>query len=123
MNSDPIYWHIGAVVRDRRKLLRMTQDKLARRLAISRASLANVETGRQRLLVHQLYRLATELGLQPSDLLPPARAPATNPEAEALPLPKGLKAEQREQIVRLFETPGETLRTKEESHAKPTKKR
>lgn len=122
MNPDPIYRHIGAVVRDRRKLLRMTQDKLARRLAISRASLANIETGRQRLLVHQLYRLAAELGLRPSDLLPPAEGQPARPEAEALPLPKGLKPEQREQIARLFETPpADVARTKEESRGKQAK--
>lgn len=122
MNPDPIYRHIGTIVRDRRKLLRITQDKLARRLTISRASLANIETGRQRLLVHQLYRLAAELGLRPSDLLPPAEGPASKPEAETLPLPKGLKPEQREQIARLFETPpADATRTKEESRGKQAK--
>ena len=122
MNPDPIYRHIGTILRDRRKLLRITQDKLARRLTISRASLANIETGRQRLLVHQLYRLAAELGLRPSDLLPPAEDQPARPEAEALPLPKGLKPEQREQIARLFETPpADVARTKEESRGKQAK--
>jgi transcriptional regulator with XRE-family HTH domain len=123
MNPDPIYRHIGTIVRDRRKLLRITQDKLARRLAISRASLANIETGRQRLLVHQLYRLAGELGLRPSDLLPAPEGPAAKPEIETLPLPTGLKPKQREQIARLFEAPAaETAGLKEESHGKQTKR-
>ena len=122
MNPDPIYRHIGAVIRERRKVFRMTQDKLAKRLAISRASLANVETGRQRLLVHQLYRLAAELGLRPGDFLPPAAEAVTKPGAATLPLPKGLKPEEREQIARLFESPlAETPRSKDASHGKQPK--
>ena len=71
MNQEAIYKHIGDVIRKRRKHLKLTQETLAKRLAISRASLANIETGRQNFPVHQLYGIAKILQLTPIDLLPP----------------------------------------------------
>lgn len=102
MIPDPIYKHIGAVIKARRKTLRLKQETLAGILGISRGSLANVETGRQNVLVHQLYRYAAALKLSPLDLLPPpvTEIPAT--ERAELPLPDDLKAQQKEQISRLF---------------------
>ena len=70
MDTDPIYKLIGAVIKARRKTLELKQETLAGRLGISRGSLANVETGRQSVLVHQLYKFAAALGVTPSDLLP-----------------------------------------------------
>ena len=65
-----LYRSIGETVRRRRRALDLTQQKLADRLDISRASLANIEVGRQRILVHHLYDLARELGVEVSGLLP-----------------------------------------------------
>jgi transcriptional regulator with XRE-family HTH domain len=41
----------------------LTQDKLAKRVQMSRASLANIESGRQTISAYALYRLATELDI------------------------------------------------------------
>jgi len=101
---DPVYQHIGAVVKARRKKLELTQEDLAGQLGISRGSLANIETGRQNILVHQLYRIAASLGLAPTDLLP---APASERAAMSrtdLPLPGDLKPKQRDQIAQLLES-------------------
>lgn len=87
----------------------MTQERLASRLEISRASLANIEIGRQRILVHQLYSIAQAIGLQPSDLLPPFNREPMN-ETTDLPLPEGLKAAHKEQIRRFFD----------DAHSEPT---
>ena len=65
-----LYRSIGEAVRTRRRALDLTQQKLADRLGISRASLANIEVGRQRILVHHLYSLARELGVEVPTLLP-----------------------------------------------------
>jgi len=114
MNSDPIYKQIGTIVRVRRKALKMTQKDLAKKLAISRGSLANIEAGRQNILVHQLYRYAEALKLERFDLLP-ERLPDSSASAtwKGLPLPPGLKSEQKEQIARLIdEASTETLRGK-----------
>jgi transcriptional regulator with XRE-family HTH domain len=97
---DPIYPHLGAAIKARRKTLGMKQKTLAGMLSISRGSLANIETGRQSVLVHQLYRFAEALELSPSDLLPPPTK--TKSSTQDLPLPAGLKAQQKEQIARLF---------------------
>lgn len=101
MLRDPIYKKIGSLIRDRRKTLGLKQEVLAKALNISRGSLANVETGRQGILVHQLYRFAQELELSPFDLLPqPPAQPRT--EVSELPLPDDLKAKQKLQIAEFF---------------------
>lgn len=64
------YPKIGSLIRSRRKQLDKTQQEIAAKLGISRASLANIENGRQRLLVHQLYGLASALELEILKLLP-----------------------------------------------------
>lgn len=101
MTHDWIYPVIGEHIRRRRKLLKLTQEKLAPRLGISRASLANIETGRQRLLVDQLFAVAEALNLAPSDLLPTPKSADTSAPGK-LPLPKDLNAKQKEQITRLL---------------------
>jgi transcriptional regulator with XRE-family HTH domain len=100
---DPIYKQIGAVIKSRRKTLEMKQETLARMLGISRGSLANVETGRQSILVHQLYKFAVALQLKPVDLLPQPSPDHLRTERTELPLPSGLKAQEKEQITRFFE--------------------
>ena len=79
VSPDPIYTELGLLIRARRKALNLRQKSLASELGISRGSLANIETGRQSILVHQLYRFAAALRLPPHDLLPllPADQPAT----------------------------------------------
>jgi transcriptional regulator with XRE-family HTH domain len=104
MNHNWIYPVIGEHIRRRRKLLKITQAKLAPRLGLSRASLANIETGRQRLLVDQLFALAEALNLAPADLLPTLDGAPTAP-AHELPLPKDLSSKQKEQISRLLAKP------------------
>ena len=100
---DPIYKHIGAVIKSRRKTLGMKQETLAGLLSISRGSLANVETGRQSVLVHQLYKFADALKLTPVDLLPRPSTDHLRTERTELPLPGDLKAQEKEQITRFFE--------------------
>lgn len=100
---DELYDRLGTLIRDRRKKLLLTQHELAGRIGISRASLANIETGRQKVLVHQLYALATALDLAPSDLLPPMAASESSRDWSNLPLPDDLKVEQKKQIARLLD--------------------
>ena len=100
--TDPIYKYIGELIKARRKTLKLKQESLASMLGISRGSLANIETGRQNILVHNLYKFATVLKLKPFDLLP---QPSTNQSKAGhaeLPLPEDLKAEQKKQVARLF---------------------
>ena len=120
MKQDALYAHIGTLIKARRKHTKLTQETLSARIGISRASLANIETGRQTLLVHQLYALATVLELSPADLLPPVMPL----EAEALPLPQGLKPQVRAQIERVFAEPHSTttITAKGQVHGKQAKR-
>jgi transcriptional regulator with XRE-family HTH domain len=123
MTPDPIYKRIGAVIKARRKTLGLKQETLAGMLGISRGSLANVETGRQSILVHQLYKFAAALQLTPFDLLPPASSEHVKAGRTELPLPDNLKAQQKEQITRLFEeVDTDQTQAREGSRAKTTKR-
>jgi transcriptional regulator with XRE-family HTH domain len=104
MKYDELYDQLGTLIRSRRKKLLLTQQDLAARIGISRASLANIETGRQKVLVHQLYSLATALYLAPSDLLPPVAASESSRDWSILPFPDDLKVEQKKQIARLLDS-------------------
>src|SRR6185437_7062355 len=123
MNPESIYLHIGEVVRNRRRSSkpRLTQEKLAQRVGISRASLANIETGRQSVLVHQLYALAEALKLAPSDFLPPASAADARADWNEI-LPEDLNSAQKNQIARLLaDTQAEPTRDEEPRRAKQAK--
>lgn len=72
MANDPIYKTFGSAVSTRRKALGLTQAKLASKVKISRASIANIESGRQNILLHHVYALAAALNFtKVAELLPP----------------------------------------------------
>jgi transcriptional regulator with XRE-family HTH domain len=124
MNPESLYRHIGALIRDRRKKFkpRWTQEKLANRIGISRASLANIETGRQTIPVHQLYAFAEALSLLPADFLLSANDLGTGENWDER-LPDDLKPQQREQIARLLgDTPNDISDDQGGNRAKQTKR-
>jgi transcriptional regulator with XRE-family HTH domain len=101
MVPEPVYKQIGALIKTRRKNLNITQEKLAGLIGLSRGSLANIETGRQQFLVHQLYALASTLQMEPKDLLPPVAVPPRQTMKD-LPLPKDLNSLQKSQVAMVF---------------------
>ena len=60
----------GSRVRELRENRSVTQEELARRVQLSRASITNIEKGRQRVLLHQLVNIADALDAKPSELMP-----------------------------------------------------
>jgi len=54
MSDMEFYRRLGRAVAKRRDELGLTQGEVAEKLGLSRASLANLENGRQRIMVHQL---------------------------------------------------------------------
>jgi len=69
MENEPLYAAVGAAIRARREELGLTQTQVADRVAMSRASVTNIECGRQSLLLDQLYRFAEALETTPMTLL------------------------------------------------------
>lgn len=71
MSNDTIYVIFGTGVAARRRRLGLTQAELASRTGMSRASIANIESGRQNVLLHHVYALSSALEFEKvSDLLP-----------------------------------------------------
>jgi transcriptional regulator with XRE-family HTH domain len=121
MKLEPIYKTIGTLIRRRRRRLDWSQKLLAARLGISRATLANIETGRQRILVHHLYAFAEVLEMKPNDFLP-AGSPDSTQDWSLLPIPDDLNLRQKEQIARLIGPVGKpNIKAKGGSHG-PSKK-
>jgi transcriptional regulator with XRE-family HTH domain len=82
MAMEPIYGEFGRLVRGHRQRLKLTQDQLAERVGLSRTSITNIETGRQKVLLHQLFQIAESLEITPDALLPRQRAPQVAPGLE-----------------------------------------
>ena len=102
MTPEGIYREVGRNIRRYRASTHRTQAQLASQIGISRASLANMEAGRQQVLLHHLYAIADALELDsPSVLMPVLPSPDGDP-AE-LPLPtEGLSDTQRQEVLRLM---------------------
>lgn len=96
------YAQLGKRIRNRRKALDLTQDKLAEKLAISRGSLANIETGRQRILIHQLYDFAHALETDVLELLPKMTGETDSAVKVTLPIPEGTPEKFHGDIQKLF---------------------
>jgi len=107
MNPESLHERIGAFIATRRRQLKMKQEGLAKRAGISRASLANIERGRQSVLVHVLYSIAKALEIPPSQLLPDPRQLVAD-EAVSVPadlkkaLPSDLSIAEAAQVSRLI---------------------
>lgn len=71
MERNSINAAFGKAVAVRRDELGLTQADLASRVGLSRASIANIERGRQNVLLHHVYDLAAALKMSKvGDLLP-----------------------------------------------------
>lgn len=73
MTDEPFYAEFGKLVRAHRQRLGLTQDQLGERVGLSRTSITNIEQGRQKVLLHQLFLLAGSFEINPDVLLPTTR--------------------------------------------------
>lgn len=72
MADEALYKAFGNAVSTRRKALGLTQAELAGKVKMSRASVANIESGRQNIVLHHVYALAAALDFtKVAELLPP----------------------------------------------------
>lgn len=120
MVPDPFYVRLGEIIQTRRKALGMKQKNLAVAVEISRGSLANIETGRQGVLVHQLYKFAKALEMQPHELLPPVAARERAPELNKF-MPSDLNQKLKDQLAGLI-ADASTAIGKEGENDRSTKK-
>lgn len=69
----------GRRVRAAREAGGLTQQQMAERLGLTRSSVANIEAGRQRALLHVAATIAAAIGAPAADLLPSDAAPTASP--------------------------------------------
>ncbi len=70
MRIEDLYAEMGDALKTGREAAGFTQNELAQMVGLSRASIANIETGRQKVFLHQLFIFAGHLNLDVTDLLP-----------------------------------------------------
>jgi DNA-binding XRE family transcriptional regulator len=81
-----VYGEFGRRVRLGRSKSQLTQDMLAHQIGLSRTSVTNIESGRQAVLLHQVYDIARALDTTVQTLLP-------EDEQTALPPPPSVNAD------------------------------
>lgn len=69
METPPIYKRVGLEIANRRKALGLTQLHVSAAVGISRAALANIERGEQRVFFDQLVGICAYLGIRKVDHL------------------------------------------------------
>jgi transcriptional regulator with XRE-family HTH domain len=69
-----LYKEFGRRLRNRRIDSKMTQNQVAERVGLTRTSITNIERGRQHIALHQLFLLASAVGVAPDELLPDQKA-------------------------------------------------
>jgi transcriptional regulator with XRE-family HTH domain len=95
-----LYVTLGRLLRARRESVGLSQGELARRVGMTRTSITNIESGRQKVQLHTLYDVARALDVPPEVLLP---APENlEPKAIEDRLPQGLTPEERDWAMRLL---------------------
>lgn len=82
MGEREIYRDFGRKLAVLRNEANLTQAELARKVGVSRASLANIERGEQRVYLHQLLSVLSALGRTKLDDLLPADG-AAQPKTKA----------------------------------------
>ena len=72
VDESALYELIGARIRAarERQAPKMSQSSLAKKVRLTRASIVNIEAGRQRSPIHVIWRIAEALGIEPFQLLP-----------------------------------------------------
>lgn len=69
-DRDAFYAELGDKIRRARKSSGLTQQALASLVSLTRVSVTNIEMGRQKVMLHTLFDMASALKVEPCDLLP-----------------------------------------------------
>lgn len=68
VQCEPVYVSFGEIVKAKRLERGWTQADLAEKIGLARASIANIEVGRQRVLLSDLFDFASVFGMSPKTL-------------------------------------------------------
>lgn len=99
-SNDQLYNIIGKLIRTRREQVEFTQEELARRVGLTRTSISNIESGKQKIQIHTLYAIAQALEIPAQTLLPTSETQQTKEIEQRLP--KELLPAEREWIKRVL---------------------
>lgn len=91
MNSSEVthlYEQIGNLIKEGRKKKRppVSQEQLGNMVEMSRTSIVNIETGRHKIQIHTLYRIANVLQIDILELLPNIRLETKRKEQYSSPV-------------------------------------
>ena len=78
------YKPVANKIREVRKSANLTQKMLAGTIGLTRAAVANIESGRQQILLHTLYSIAHACHTDPFELLPKMATPQVGQTNAAL---------------------------------------
>ena len=107
VSADIIYKIIGNRLKEYREKAKDTQEDIADHLGFSRASVANYESGKQRISVAELYRLAEYFHVELNDLLPSLKEMKTKFSPDnILDQAENLKEEERKELKEFIKTTG-----------------
>lgn len=68
LQCEPVYVSFGEIVKARRIALGLTQEQLGEIVGLSRTSVTNIEIGRQRILLSDLFDFARAFGVSPKTI-------------------------------------------------------
>lgn len=102
IDRDQLYADLGRRFRIARDDAGMTQQQVADRIGLVRASIANIETGRQKLLLHTFVDLCQALDLSPSVAIAGLVRPAApTPARQVTRVASAIQAHTAREIGRL----------------------
>ena len=70
MLEKQLYKSFGTLVSEKRRRAKLTQHDLAQALGLSRASVANIERGKQPIQLHSIFKIASVLHVDVRELIP-----------------------------------------------------
>lgn len=91
-HHEALYPQVGKLIRQHREALSITQETLAADVGLTRTSISNIERGRQKLLLHTLYAIASTLKVEAAELMPKGEQAGQPREQDLNALPADVRA-------------------------------